>query len=152
MKWIRHILPFITWIHRLLFPLTGGRLGAGLIGVQILLLGNVGRKSGIARRTPLLYIEDGDRFIVVASNAGQDHHPAWWLNVQAEPKVSIWIGKEEIEARARRATDLESVQLWQLLESSYRWFDQYKSATTRDIPIVILEPALLEPTFLESAG
>lgn len=140
MQWIRHILPFITATHRLLFRFTRGGLGGGVFGWHFLQLEHVGRKSGQLRKTPLLYIEDGDRFVVVASNAGQDRHPAWWLNLQTTPEALVTANGESAHVVARRATTEEAARLWVRLEESYRWFGEYRAGTERDIPIVVLEP------------
>lgn len=140
MQWIRHVLPFITNTHELVFRTTGGRIGSVLPGMRFLMLEHVGRRSGLRRSTPILCIEDGGRFVVVASNAGQDRHPAWWLNLQADPNVTIGFRRERIAATARRAEAREAERLWLLAGQSYRWFPDYREGTERDIPIVILEP------------
>ena len=140
MTWIRHILPQITGVHRWLYVHTGGWIGASAIGFRFLLLEHVGRKTGQRRLTPILYVPDGERFVMAASNAGQDRHPAWWLNLQAQPEVTIRVGRRVIAVKARRASDAELARLWPLLTSSWRWFDEYSSATDREIPVVVLEP------------
>ena len=140
MKWIRPILPAITATHRFLFRFTKGGLGAGVFGLRFLRLEHVGRKSGLPRETPLLYVEDGDRFIVAASNAGRDRHPAWWLNLSAHPEAIVTAAGERVPVSARRALLQEEARLWLRLEESYRWFSKYREGTEREIPVVILEP------------
>ena len=115
-------------------------MGAGLFGLRFLQLEHVGRKSGLPRKTPLLYVEDGDRFIVAASNAGQNRHPAWWLNLAARPEAVVTAAGERVEVHARRALRQEEARLWIRLGESYRWFSEYRVGTTRDIPVVVLEP------------
>ena len=92
MKFIRHLLPVITPLHRAIFRSTRGWVGQRFFGIRCFLLQHRGRKSGIQRETPLLYVEHEGRYLVVGSNAGQDHHPAWWLNLQADPRAHVRIG------------------------------------------------------------
>jgi deazaflavin-dependent oxidoreductase (nitroreductase family) len=143
MQWIRHVLPFVTKTHKLVFRATFGRIGSVLPGMRFLMLEHTGRRTGQARTTPILCFEDGDRFVIVASNAGRDQHPAWWFNLQARPEVTVGYGSERIAVTARRAEAGEAERLWLLAEQSYRWFPEYRAGTEREIPIVILEP--LEP-------
>ena len=106
----------------------------------MLLLETVGRKSGLARTIPLLYVPDGERFIVVASNAGDDRPPAWWLNLRARPEAAVQAGRERHRVRARRAEGEEEAALWKKLEASYPPYAGYRTRTSRDIPVVVLEP------------
>jgi F420H(2)-dependent quinone reductase len=137
---IRWLLALITVLHRLLYRASGGRLGARLGRLRFLLLVHSGRRSGRARVTPLLYVEDGGRFAVVASNAGDDRPPAWWLNLQAHPDARIQAGRQQLAVTARRASPEESRQLWPKLLDAYRWYADYRQRTRREIPIVLLEP------------
>ena len=105
-----------------------------------LLLTTRGRKSGKLRRTVLVYARDGDRYIVAASNAGADTHPAWYLNLAAGPGVTVQIGARTLAASARTATAAEKPQLWQLMVATMPSYQGYQEATSRDIPIVIIEP------------
>jgi deazaflavin-dependent oxidoreductase (nitroreductase family) len=106
----------------------------------VLLLTTVGRKSGESRTVPVLYLRDGEDVVVVASQAGLTRHPVWYLNLEANPEVSIEIGDEKGEMRARRATDEEKAALWPRLVEMYRDFDDYQARTERNIPVVILSP------------
>ena len=136
---IRWLLALITSVQRWLYLKTGGAIGASFFGIGMLLLTNVGRKTGHRRVTPLLYIEDGDHWVVVASNAGDRKPPAWWLNLEANPNARIQVRREHHDVVARRATAEETERLWPVLESSYRWFESYRAKAGREIPIVILE-------------
>ena len=138
---IRWLLRLITAVHRFLLRVSNGRLGARLGGVSILLLENVGRRSGAVRMTPLLFVEDAGRYVVVASNAGDDRHPAWWLNLQARPQAVVHIRGERVEVKARRAEADERDALWPRLEAAYKYYADYRRRTDREIPIVILDPA-----------
>ncbi len=143
---IRWLLALITVVHRALYRATGGRIGARAAGAKMLLLTTLGRRSGQRRVTPLLYVEDGERFVVVASNAGDDRHPAWLLNLRKQPAVEIQIGPKHISVHAREASDAETEPLWPKLLSSYTHFRDYRTRTQRHIPVVVLEPAAPQPT------
>ena len=137
---IRWLLALITNVHRFLYRITNGRLGARTGNVDVLLLETVGRRSGKARVTPLLYVADGTHWIVVASNAGDDRHPAWWLNLQSRPEAKIQVRDAHYKVRGHRATPDEAERLWPRLVSAYKHYDDYRQRTARSIPIVILEP------------
>jgi deazaflavin-dependent oxidoreductase (nitroreductase family) len=137
---IRWLLAFITRTHRFVYLKTGGRLGGRVLWIRMLMLVNIGRKSGREYHTPLLYIEDAGRFVVVASNAGDPRDPAWWLNLQARPEALIQRGRERIAVRWRRADEAEDAELWSKLTQAYAFFPQYREKAGRDIPVVILEP------------
>jgi deazaflavin-dependent oxidoreductase (nitroreductase family) len=136
---IRWLLALITRAHRFVYLKSGGRIGARMLWMRMLLLVTTGRKSGREFKTPLLCIEDGDRFIVVASNAGDRREPSWWLNLQARPEATIHFARERIRVRWRRADTAEAEALWPKLTESYAHFPQYQKKAGREIPIVILE-------------
>ena len=135
----RRLLAAITGIHRFVYLSSGGLVGSRIFWIRILLLIQVGRKTGRIRRTPLLYVEDGDRWIVVASNGGHNRHPAWWYNLQISPETRIQVGREQVDVRWRRATSEECYELWPKLVDSYPYYPDYLARTKRPIPIVILE-------------
>lgn len=145
MTFMRHWLWLITPLHRFIYRASRGWLGGRSMGFRFLLLEHVGRKSGLQRTTPILYVEDEGRFILAASNAGQDRHPAWWLNLQAHPEVHVQAGRRRVAVKARRASVEEETRLWPILGASWRWFDDYKAGTDREIPVVILEPTGTHP-------
>jgi F420H(2)-dependent quinone reductase len=133
----------VGWaLHRGLHRLTGGRMSTeapanGKVGTLFLV--STGRRSGKKRRNGLFYIEDGDAFVVVASNAGDGANPQWWRNLQVTPDAVVDIGTGHIPVRARDATPEERDRLWPVLDAGYPNFAQYRAQTTRSIPIVILE-------------
>jgi len=110
-------------------------------GVNTLLLTTRGRKSGKLRRTALIYGRDGDRLLVVASKGGAAKHPAWYLNLTANPDVEVQVGADHLEATARTATPDEKPALWRVMTSIWPAYDDYQALTDRDIPVVILDPA-----------
>ena len=109
-------------------------------GVYTLLLTTRGRRSGTARRTPLIYGQDGDRYVVVASKGGSDEHPAWYRNLLADPEVRVQVGADRFPARARVATPEERTRLWPTMARIWPGYDAYQAKTTREIPVVILTP------------
>jgi len=138
---IRWLLALITTVHRAVYRLSGGRIGQRLGKADMLLLATLGRRSGQRRVTPLLYVEDAGRYVVVASNAGDDRNPAWLLNLRKHPAAEIQVGTRQIRVQAREATDAESELLWPKLLSSYSHFHDYRTHARRHIPVVVLEPA-----------
>jgi deazaflavin-dependent oxidoreductase (nitroreductase family) len=136
---IRWLLALITALHRFVYRATGGWIGGGAFGKQFLLLSHTGRVSGQERTTPLLYVADGERWVVAASNAGDDRPPAWWLNLSARPEACIQVGRERVDVVASRASEPDSERLWTLLMASYAAFDRYRKGTRREIPLVVLE-------------
>jgi F420H(2)-dependent quinone reductase len=127
-------------MHRFVYQRSGGRIGGRLPGQRFLLLTTVGRRTGQARTMPLLYVRDRDHFVVVGSNGGDDRPPAWWLNLQADPGAQVQVDREHHRVRARRAEGDELAALWSGLEASYRHYADYRRRTSREIPVVVLEP------------
>jgi deazaflavin-dependent oxidoreductase (nitroreductase family) len=120
---------------------TDGEDGHLWMGVPTLLLTTVGRRSGQARRTPLIYGEDAGRYLVVASKGGSPEHPAWYLNLEADPRVLVQIKGDVFEAVAHTATDEEKPALWQIMTAIWPAYDEYQTKTDRPIPVVVLTPA-----------
>lgn len=118
---------------------SGGRKGHKKWGVHTLLLTTRGRKSGKRRRTALIYGQDGDRYLVVASNGGAATDPAWYLNLVEHPEVEVQVGPERFTARARPASAEEKPRLWSLMAALWPQYDRYQARTRRNIPLVILE-------------
>ena len=102
----------------------------------------MGRRSGKARVSPVLYLEDGDRLVIVASKGGTDKNPAWYHNLIAAPDTEVEIGRERRRVRARRATEEERSALWPRLSAMYPQYDDYQrqAQTDRVIPVIVLEP------------
>lgn len=126
-----------VWAYRL----SGGWLGGRFLGgAPVLLLTTVGRRSGQPRTAPLLYLSEGDDLVVVASKGGMSHHPLWYRNLEANPRVEVEIGNQRRTMVARPATATEKAALWPRLVAMYRDYDAYQARTERDIPVVILSP------------
>lgn len=132
-----------VWVYRRTNGRLMGRWRIGSAfprGVAVCLLSHTGRKSGQVRTTPLLYLPDGDRVVVVASQGGLPKNPQWYLNVRANPEVTVQVRGEVRPMRARTATPEERAELWPRLVELYADFDSYQSWTDREIPVVVCEP------------
>ena len=117
-------------------------LGGGKGMLTTLLLTTRGRKSGKNLIIPLIYRPTGSGgFCVIASKGGAPAHPAWFLNLEADPKVTIQVAKVKYEATARIAHGEERERLWNLMVDYYAPYTDYQAATERKIPVVVLEPA-----------
>jgi deazaflavin-dependent oxidoreductase (nitroreductase family) len=121
---------------------TGGEVGhVWREGSTILLLTTTGRKSGEARTTPLIYAQDGDRYVIVASKGGAPEHPGWYENLAKDPNVGLQVKDEVFPARARTAEGEERERLWRKANEVWRHYDEYQTKTDREIPVVVLERA-----------
>ena len=131
---------FFVPIHKLLFRLSNGRLLGRLEGHGVLILVTRGRRTGKPRLSPLLYFrfEGSSDLIVVASNYGQDHHPAWYLNIAAEQNVSVETDGERFVAEARITRGEERAALFDKVVAANPRFAGYRAATNRQIPVVAL--------------
>jgi deazaflavin-dependent oxidoreductase (nitroreductase family) len=106
----------------------------------MLLLTTLGRRSGKWRRTALYYWRDGESYVVVASDGGTPHHPAWYLNLAAQPEAVVQVGGETFPAVARTATAEEKPRLWAMVVATMPMYDGFQRKTARDIPVVLLSP------------
>ena len=128
-------------LHRLLYRWTGGRIGGTFRGGPILLLTTRGRKTGQQRTWPLCYLVTGDELVLVASAGGAPRHPAWYLNLRANPCVSIQLGDRIRTMVARAAEGSERARLWERAVRQYPVCAAYQRKSGRQIPVVILRPA-----------
>jgi F420H(2)-dependent quinone reductase len=142
-KFMKVMAAVNVWLYRR----TGGRLGSHWrIGagfrdpVPICLVEHTGQNTGLARTTPLVYLADGDRIVVVASQAGRPENPQWFHNVVADPAVTVQIGRQKLAMRAHVADETERSLLWPKLVALYADYASYQSWTDRVIPVVVLEP------------
>jgi deazaflavin-dependent oxidoreductase (nitroreductase family) len=120
---------------------TDGEEGHDWRGTTTLILTTLGRRSGERRSTPLIYQRDGEDLLVVASKGGADEPPAWYLNLVADPNVTVQVRGERFAARARDATAQEKPALWQKMVATWPAYDDYRKKTSREIPVVVLERA-----------
>lgn len=127
--------------HTALYRVTNGVVGHRFPGAPpMLLLDHVGAQSGVKRTSPLVYVEDGQDVVVVASKGGHPKHPAWYHNLRANPDTTIQVGSTRRAVRARVATDEERERLWPKAVATYGGYAGYQKRTDRKIPLVILAP------------
>jgi deazaflavin-dependent oxidoreductase (nitroreductase family) len=135
----------IKWMSRaqtFVYKKTGGKVGGTFLqGAPVALLTTTGRKTGEPRVSPLLYLRDGNRIVLVASKGGSASNPMWYLNLKANPKVSVQIKDEVLHLTARDASEAERAQYWPRLVQMYSSFEDYQSWTDRVIPVVICDPS-----------
>ena len=134
-----HTVQYLTGLNNVVYRLSAGRV-AGHVpsGAPLMLLTTIGRKSGRERTVPLLYIEHNDTFVLVASRGGASSHPAWYLNLKANPRAVAEIGRDRIAVEATEATPIERAEVWPLLVDAYEHFAAYEKRTDRLIPVIML--------------
>lgn len=136
------VLKAMNTAHRLLVKVTGGRVGYDAMGMDVVELTTVGRRSGEPRSVMLTVPlhEDGHP-VVVASRGGDDHHPAWFHNLRARPEVEVSVkGGPRTPMTARVASPEERARMWPQIAGRYRNYAGYQDRTEREIPLVVLEP------------
>ena len=135
-------LKTMNALHRGILALSFGKLGWNAGGMPALELTTVGRKSGEKRSVMLTSpVQQGDTIVVVASRGGDPTHPAWFLNLRDNPDVEVaYKGGKRKPMRARVATADERAELWPKVTSAYKGYAGYQEKTTREIPLILLEP------------
>ena len=120
------------------FRSSGGKLGGPFEGAPVLLLTTVGAKSGQPRTSPMMYLSDGDRIIVFASNEGRDTHPSWYHNIRANPSAVVEVGTEKYPVTATEITGDEHDRIYAVQAERYPGFAGYQARTERIIPVIAL--------------
>jgi deazaflavin-dependent oxidoreductase (nitroreductase family) len=135
-------LKGMNTVHRAVLKVTGGRFGWDVANMPVVELTTTGRKSGRPHTVLLTSpVRDGDAVVVVASRGGADHHPAWFLNLRANPDVEAKVGNESRRKMlARVAEPDERARLWPQVVAKYKGYGDYQAKTQREIPLVLLEP------------
>jgi deazaflavin-dependent oxidoreductase (nitroreductase family) len=131
-------------VHEKVYKATDGRIGHRVLGVPCLLLRTEGRRSGALRTNGLVYAQDGEDYVVVASKGGDDKPPAWLLNLKANPEVEIQLGRDRRKGRARvvERSDPDFDRLWESAnENNGDRYTAYQEKTERPIPVVVITPA-----------
>lgn len=148
----RFLIRALSRIHARAYRISKGRILDRLAGMPVLLLTTTGRRSGRARTATLTYFRDGGDLLVIGSFGGSDLPPAWWLNLQRDPRASVLIGGTTSKVTARAATAGEHDRLWPLVTETYSGYARYQERTARPIPIVLLTPLNTEGLTLGSSG
>jgi deazaflavin-dependent oxidoreductase (nitroreductase family) len=136
---VRSATRYLGALHRLLYRLSGGRVGGRLWNLPVVLLTTTGRKTGKPRTVPLCSLRDGDDVVVIASYGGLDQPPAWWLNLEADPQAEVQDGRTLRRVVARTASPDERARLWAEVTARAPGYLEYERRTTREIPVVILQ-------------
>ncbi len=117
-----------------------GKVGGHFEGAPLLILHHKGARSGKARLNPMMYLKDGDRYLVFASKGGADSNPDWYFNIKAHPEAQIEVGDDTINVLAEEITGSERNMLYKRQASLYPGFAQYQEKTKRIIPVIALVP------------
>ena len=123
------------------FRQTGGKVGGQFEGAPMILITHTGAQSGKTYTTPLVYTRDGDRYVIIASKGGAPQHPQWFRNLVAHPDVTVEVGTERFPARAIVTEGDERARLFRAQADLMPNFDDYAKATSREIPVVVIEPS-----------
>jgi deazaflavin-dependent oxidoreductase (nitroreductase family) len=136
-------LKSMNAVHRAVLKVSGGRLGWQAGNMPVVELTTTGRKSGKPHSVMLTSpVQEGTTMVVVASRGGDDHHPAWFLNLRDNPDVEVSLkGGAKQPFRARIASPEERARLWPLVTAGHKNYAGYQTKTSRQIPLVLLEPA-----------
>ncbi len=137
-KSMRPIVRVGTDLHVLVYRLTGGK--AQIAKYPTMLLTTRGRKTGKFRTIPLVYVTDGDRFIIAAAYAGSDQNPTWWLNLQQSKEAVVQVMRRKVRVQYELAVPEEREDFWRRLVAMYPYFAEYQERTQRKIPVIILKP------------
>lgn len=135
---MRPVTRTISAMHALAYRATAGR--AQNAKYPTMLLTVTGRKSGKPRTVPVIYIKDGDRFVIAAAYSGSDTDPAWWLNLRADPRAEVQVMGSTMQVEATEASSDDRPELWRRLVQMYPYFADYERRTTRQIPVIVLNP------------
>ena len=127
-------------LHTRLYRVSGGRFGHATGSLNNLLLTTKGRRSGEFRTCPLCYLRDGETWVLIASNGGNENHPAWYLNLQTTSRATIEVGPQRVEVEASTALGDERTRLWKAAVANNPQYAVYESITPRRIPVVVLTP------------
>lgn len=135
---LKRVNQVVIWVYRS----SGGRLLNTSQGMAVLLLTTMGRRSGLPRTTPTVFVRDGANFLVVGTYAGRDRTPSWCGNLRAEPSARVEIGAQTWEVRAAPTSGPERDRLWEVMSGRYPGLRKYLAKTDRVFPVFVLEPVL----------
>ncbi len=124
-----------------LYEVSGGLEGTTLRGLPVVLVTNLGVKSGKLRKTPVMRVEYDGHYAVVASKGGLPTHPVWYYNLVANPEVELQDGPVKTDMIAREVTGAEKTTWWERAVAAYPDYAEYQEKTTREIPVFVLEPS-----------
>lgn len=126
--------------HEAVYRLSGGLIGRWMGTMPVMLLTTTGRRTGQRRTTPLTYLKRAGELLLIASYGGDDRHPAWYLNLDANPEVEVTRGTHTQTMHARTLSTMEKAEVWDEIVGTNPIYAQYERRTDRDIPVVALTP------------
>ena len=132
------------WVRKQvdLYEATGGTEGAELRGLPVIIVTHHGRKTGAIRKTPLMRVADGDRYVLVGSRGGAPEHPVWVHNLRADADVEIRDKADVQRMRVREVQGEERARLWKIAVAAFAPYEEYQRKTERVIPVFLAEPRL----------
>jgi len=136
------LINLFIQLHTFFYKLTGGKFGSEMGKNKILLLTIKGRKSGLERTTPLVYMDHEDGYLIIASNGGQAKHPDWYINLKSDPQVSLQIKDQTFNAQAQVLNGETRTPIWERIVAEAPQYGEYEKRTDRLIPVVWLRPGL----------
>jgi deazaflavin-dependent oxidoreductase (nitroreductase family) len=137
---LKRVIRIVTDLHIGVYRMSKGKLVNRIANLPLLLITTYGRKSGKARTSPIVYIQEGQSYLVAASAGGMDWHPDWYLNMKQRPEARIEIGGKAFEVRAEITTGEERTRLYEKFKAASDNFVKYEASTSRVIPVVRLTP------------
>jgi len=137
---MKYMMQFFTALHVFFYRLSGGKFGGRMGAGNILLLDSIGRKSGKARTTPVMYIQEGTSYVVAASAGGGPVNPGWYHNLRTAGSTTIQVMGNKMTASVVEADPVRRDQLWAKIVAAMPQFKGYETRTTRKIPLLILTP------------
>jgi deazaflavin-dependent oxidoreductase (nitroreductase family) len=136
----RLISKVFTGIHVLLYRMSEGKVWGKMVGLPVLLLTTTGRKTGRVRTTPVVYLRDGNQYLIAATAGGSDKHPAWFLNLEKQSETSIQVDGKTMRVKVDVTEGDERAQLYERFKAAGDNFRQYQERTNRPIPVIRLQP------------
>ena len=149
---MRQLFRIGVRIHNTIYRLTGGRVGATIGGMRMLILTTKGRRSGKLRKVPLGYFMDNDSYVVIGSYGGSSTNPAWYLNLLSEPSAVVQVKGRRVPVIAEKADAETREQLWARLVARAHYYQKFQDRTDRVIPLMLLTPTTPEIRSTTSSG
>ena len=133
-------IKLLMALNVLVYRVSRGKLSSRMAGYTILLLHTTGNKSGVAYTIPLTYFQDGENFLVIASNFGRKHNPGWYYNLLRQPQATIQVREQLFPVIAHPAVGAEYDRLWKIIASWNNFYFRYQKKISRHIPVMVLKP------------
>ncbi|MEZ4860329.1 MAG: nitroreductase family deazaflavin-dependent oxidoreductase [Caldilineaceae bacterium] len=139
-KTMKSVMKIANGLHVALYRISGGKLAGEIANMPLLLITTTGRKSGKPPTNPVVYLRDGQDFLVAASVGGMDWHPGWYFNLKSQPLANIRVGAQTFDVKATITTGVERDRLFERFKAASSNFEKYEKNTSRVIPVIRLTP------------